>query len=126
MNIFEAIIVGIVFSAIGTFSILQLKDQIKYEEKYSLIIFIIGVLFQIAMERSGKSKWYCMNGTFCNVNDYNNDTKEENYESNINEIIIDKEENYEQFIPSTEFIGKKDGYVFKKGDEGIGYYIDIM
>ena len=60
MNIFEAIIVGIIFSAIGTFGMLQFKEDIKYEEKYSIVIFIIGVVFQLAMVDSGKGKWYCM------------------------------------------------------------------
>ena len=33
------------------------------------------------------------------------------------------EENLE-FIPSDTFRGAKEGYVFKNGDMGIGYYID--
>ena len=33
------------------------------------------------------------------------------------------EENLE-FIPSDTFSGAKEGYVFKNGDMGIGYYID--
>jgi len=28
------------------------------------------------------------------------------------------------FIPSTSFAGRKVGYVFKKGDQGVGYYVD--
>ena len=28
------------------------------------------------------------------------------------------------FIPTDEFQGKKDGYVFKADDLGLGYYID--
>lgn len=30
----------------------------------------------------------------------------------------------EQFIASSKFAGRKLGYVFKKGDEGLGYYLD--
>lgn len=30
----------------------------------------------------------------------------------------------ENFIPSNSFQGSKSGYVFKTGDEGLGYYID--
>ena len=128
MNIFEAIIVGIIFSAIGTFGMLQFKEDIKYEEKYSIVIFIIGVVFQLAMEDSGKGKWYCMDGLFCNVDDNNdikiNNREEGNYDSEINEVIIDEEETYEPFISSMEFGGRKEGYVFKKGDQGMGYYMD--
>ena len=29
-----------------------------------------------------------------------------------------------EFIPSDTFKGRKVGYVFKRGDMGIGYYID--
>ena len=132
MNILEAIIVGIIFSAVGTFGMLQFKNQIKYEEKYSLIMFIIGFLFQVAMGNFDKSKWYCMNGIICSIDkDIHNDKqinnmKEEIYESGINEIIIDQEEKNESFIPSMNFKGKKNGYVYKKGNEGMGYYIDLM
>jgi hypothetical protein len=28
------------------------------------------------------------------------------------------------FIPSSKFAGKKDGYVFKTGESGLGYYRD--
>ena len=31
----------------------------------------------------------------------------------------------EQFISSDSFIGSKKGYVFKKDDKGLGYYLDI-
>jgi len=30
----------------------------------------------------------------------------------------------ENFIPSNSFQGSKQGYVFKTGDDGLGYYID--
>jgi hypothetical protein len=36
--------------------------------------------------------------------------------------IVEEENN--DFIPSDTFIGAKEGYVFKNGDLGIGYYID--
>ena len=29
------------------------------------------------------------------------------------------------FIQSDKFIGSKKGYVFKKGEKGLGYYLDI-
>ena len=28
------------------------------------------------------------------------------------------------FIASKEFVGEKEGFVFKEGDNGLGYYID--
>ena len=38
-------------------------------------------------------------------------------------IVEIVEENLD-FIPSDTFRGAKEGYVFKNGDMGIGYYID--
>jgi hypothetical protein len=29
-----------------------------------------------------------------------------------------------RFIPSKSFTGSRQGYIFKKGDHGLGYYID--
>jgi len=44
----------------------------------------------------------------------NNNNSNNNNNTNSNKL----------FIPSSEFNGKKDNYVFKKGDDGLGYYID--
>lgn len=35
-----------------------------------------------------------------------------------------KEVQFLPFEPSNTFNGKKNGYVFKKGDKGLGYYLD--
>jgi hypothetical protein len=43
-------------------------------------------------------------------------------ETNINEGMYS---NKPQFIQNNKFIGSKNGYVFKKDQKGIGYYIDI-
>ena len=29
------------------------------------------------------------------------------------------------FIPQPSFTGEKEGYVFKKGGSGLGYYLDV-
>jgi hypothetical protein len=42
------------------------------------------------------------------------------------DILITSEEKIENFISSNTFAGAKRGYVFKKDDLGIGYYIDII
>jgi len=36
----------------------------------------------------------------------------------------DKKVNFEGFIPTETFAGRKSGYVFKTGNEGTGYYLD--
>ena len=41
------------------------------------------------------------------------------------ELECEKEQGQEQFISSDTFIGSKKGYVFKKDDKGVGYYLDI-
>ena len=38
---------------------------------------------------------------------------------------LESEKEQEPFIPSDSFIGSKNGYVFKKDDKGLGYYLDI-
>ena len=50
-----------------------------------------------------------------------------------NEQIIESFENSDQkenklkdFIPSNYFNGKKKGYVFKKDQKGLGYYLDTF
>ena len=42
------------------------------------------------------------------------------------DILITSEEKIENFISSNTFAGAKRGYVFKKDDLGIGYYIYII
>ena len=60
-----------------------------------------------------------------------NDTLSEkiNYdEESSNESIFDNNENYDNvfynFIESREFKGEKNGYIFKNGGKGLGYYVD--
>jgi hypothetical protein len=52
-----------------------------------------------------------------------------NYEDvSSNESIFDNNENYDNvfhnFIESSEFKGEKNGYIFKNGEQGLGYYLD--
>jgi len=50
---------------------------------------------------------------------YTNFNKDEiNMETEQSDII------QESFISSNEFVGGKDGYVFKNDRQGLGYYID--
>ena len=51
-----------------------------------------------------------------NIDDINNNLKKD--EKNLSVTIND------EFIKSDGFIGDKKGYVFKKGDKGLGYYLD--
>jgi hypothetical protein len=58
-------------------------------------------------------------------------TKEKEKINNVepvkNTILFPKsilKKNVPKFIPSITFNGKKDGYIFKKGKYGNGYYID--
>jgi len=44
--------------------------------------------------------------------------------SRTNEKKVEIVEENLEFIPSDTFRGEKEGYVFKNGDMGIGYYID--
>ena len=57
-----------------------------------------------------------------NIEDINNDiiskNDMKNEKKNLSVTIND------EFIKSDGFAGKKKGYVFKKGDKGLGYYLD--
>ena len=39
-------------------------------------------------------------------------------------INPEKKLNFAEFEPSDTFKGHKNGYVFKKGNRGLGYYLD--
>tara|TARA_B110000858_G_scaffold116213_1_gene132703 strand:- start:1077 stop:1499 length:423 start_codon:yes stop_codon:yes gene_type:complete len=64
------------------------------------------------------------------IEKYNDTISEKiNYEDvSSNESIFDNNENYDNvfhnFIESSEFKGEKNGYIFKNGEQGLGYYID--
>ena len=49
--------------------------------------------------------------------------------NNKKQVTFNEDKNrileHNKFIPSAKFEGKKEGYVFKKNDLGIGYYLDI-
>lgn len=52
-------------------------------------------------------------------------TMKRNKEKNkILETYTDKKVEFEGFIPSETFTGRKSGYVFKTDKEGTGYYLD--
>lgn len=64
------------------------------------------------------------------IEKYNDTISEKiNYEDvSSNESIFDNNENYDNvfhnFIESSEFKGEKNGYIFKNGEQGLGYYLD--
>ena len=53
-------------------------------------------------------------------NNFENTLSKLNHNKDFKETI-----NY-NFIPSEKFVGSKEGYVFKRDTEGIGYYLDKM
>ena len=75
------------------------------------------------MEMNGYGEWY--KGQF--IEGYGEEESDIELESVTLDQPIDQpveQEIMDVFIPSDEFMGKKDGYVFKKDDEGLGYYLD--
>ena len=73
---------------------------------YIILLLIVGIGF-FGYTYYMKSK---------NIDDINNNLKKD--EKNLSVTIND------EFIKSDGFIGDKKGYVFKKGDKGLGYYLD--
>jgi hypothetical protein len=60
--------------------------------------------------------------------DIESENHSNNYDKSSSESIFNNYENfdnlYSTYIKSSKFTGKKDGYIFRNGKEGIGYYID--
>ena len=47
-----------------------------------------------------------------------------NFKKDEINMEIEQSDIQESFISSNEFVGGKDGYVFKNDTQGLGYYID--
>ena len=73
---------------------------------YIILLLIVGIGF-FGYTYYMKSK---------NIDDINDNLKKE--EKNLSVTIND------EFIKADGFSGDKKGYVFKKGDKGLGYYLD--
>ena len=56
-----------------------------------------------------------------NLDDFEEDNKQRQTEI---ESILQSPEEQQTFIPSDYFTGQKDGYVYKNGRHGNGYYLD--
>ena len=82
-----------------------------FEEYYEYLPYIILLLI-VGIGYFGYT--YYMKSK--NIDDINNNLKKD--EKNLSVTIND------EFIKSDGFIGDKKGYVFKKGDKGLGYYLD--
>lgn len=40
-------------------------------------------------------------------------------------LSLEQDHSGAPFIESSSFVGPKAGYVFKRGDRGLGYYLDV-
>ena len=144
MNHSKALIVGIIFVIVGGFILFQLndkfKDNIPFHNNYLFGLFILGYLIQSILDHFGYSEWYCIGG-LCSkqINDITIDSKiriddeynlsHESESRNMIKIkntteIVEGNQNQVPFIPSEQFTGLKEGYVFKKDINGLGYYLD--
>lgn len=118
MNLlFESTFVGLIGAIIGTILIKQI-DDIPYKEFIPCVLY--GVIFVLYFGYNydekdkpcffGDCEKKKMIGNFVIYDDLN--------DNNINDNIV------ETFIKSEKFLDKKEGYVFKTGDQGTGYYLD--
>ncbi len=135
MNHLSALIVGVIF-LIGGIIFFQCSDKLSYDNRYMYGLFIFGYLFQSILEYMGYGDWYCflgickqsMDGFSIKVDDRINVENKANTKNIIKMDstieVMEGNENRESFIPSDGFLGKREGYVFKKGDHGMGYYLD--
>tara|TARA_Y100000817_G_C16846366_1_gene540187 strand:- start:758 stop:1054 length:297 start_codon:yes stop_codon:yes gene_type:complete len=93
----ESIIIGISISII---MIKCFKYYIFESKVWSTLVYILGVSFLFEIISKDKNKGVLLEG----------------YSSNNDKHV--------EFEESDSFKGKKDGYVFKKGEKGLGYYLD--
>lgn len=129
-------------------------DWLEFDPKYVFAIFLMGYLIQTLLGVFGMEDWYCFTGLcnkqvnnvtiesdvqdltdldkLIDLDDINMDkvnmdiTSSTNSSIDVNNTmeIIEGNENRYEFIPSQTFTGEMEGYVFKTGDEGLGYYQD--
>jgi hypothetical protein len=127
MNLlFESTFVGLIGAIIGTILIKQV-DDIPYKEFIPCVLYGIMFVLYFGYNYDEKDKpcffGDCekkkMIGNFVIYDDLNdNNINDNNINDNINDNIV------ETFIKSEKFLDKKEGYVFKTGDQGTGYYLD--
>jgi hypothetical protein len=128
MNLFiESTFVGILGAVIGSIIVNQ-YDNIPYKEFIPCILYgIVWVIyFGYKYDEKDKPCFFgdCekkkMIGNFVIYDDLNDNNINDNNinDNNINDNIV------ETFIKSDKFMDKKEGYVFKTGDQGTGYYLD--
>ena len=82
-------------------------DDLTYETKVGLVIFvlvIIGCIMYFMKDRLFVKK----------VKDHVVEIKDDKQDKDNNQVNI----------PSNSFTGRKPGYVFTRGDQGLGYYKD--
>ena len=121
MKLIESSIVGVIVAVVGTIVMYKLEERgiLKYDKNYTIGLFILGLIFQIMMEMNGYGEWY--KGQF--IEGY----EEEEADIELESLSLDQpgdqpvdqpvdQEIMDVFIPSDEFMGKKDVYVFKKDD----------
>ena len=54
----------------------------------------------------------------------NSDSKPTKEHSNDSKVSLNQD--IIKYLPSIRFNGKKDGYAFKNGSQGLGYYYDLV
>tara|TARA_B100001094_G_C18166392_1_gene792333 strand:- start:1508 stop:1984 length:477 start_codon:yes stop_codon:yes gene_type:complete len=129
-------------------------DWLDFDSKYVFAIFLVGYLIQTLLSIFGMEDWYCFTGLcnqqvnniniesdiqdlintdeLIDLDDINMDEVNMDISSSMNNMvdikntmeIIEGNENINQFVPSDTFNGAMKGYVFKKDEKGLGYYID--
>lgn len=132
MNLlFESTIIGII-SAICGFIYIKIIENIPYKNYIPCIFYIIGFLVYFIYHINDFRSIYCITG-LCNkrignivIYDDNNINENNNINDIINNDNIVNNDNgaFEPFISSKTFIDRKEGYVFKTGDRGTGYYLE--
>ena len=85
-----------------------------FEEYYEYLPYIILLLI-VGIGYFGYT--YYMKSK--NIDDINDNLKNDHDNKKNLSVTINDE-----FIKADGFVGKKEGYIFKKGEKGSGYYLD--
>ena len=98
---------------------LNIDSLINNDYIIPIAVFVIGICIYLGYT-------YYMKQT--NIKEINNNIEKDSEISEKEELQQVKEntkvEFNDEFIETDGFMGEKEGYIFKNGEKGIGYYLD--
>ena len=91
---------------------LNIDDLINNDYIIPIAVFVIGICIYLGYT-------YYMKQT--NIKEINNNIEKEDEKLEKEQVKV---EFNDEFIETDGFMGEKEGYIFKTGEKGTGYYLD--